>query len=157
MVAELGMVPNQPLIFHGDGQPRYEDDLIAYAWVQYLETGDPKWLPRNAMVKSAVRAMDVVSQFMQTHREGRHLVNRFVVGGGSKRGWTTWLTGAMDDRVIAIVPIVHRRAKCGRVDASPFFPPTVFGHRRSATTSITASWQGWGHLNSKRSTTLLTH
>ena len=106
VVAELRQVPNQPLVFHEDGEPRYEDNLIAYGWVQYLETGDARWLPRNAMVKSAVRAMDVISQFMQKHRDGTHPVNRFVVGGGSKRGWTTWLTGAMDDRVVAIVPIV---------------------------------------------------
>ena len=106
VVAELRQVPNQPLVFHEDGEPRYEDNLIAYAWVQYLETGDARWLPRNAMVKSAVRAMDAMSQFMRKHREGAHPVNRFVVGGGSKRGWTTWLTGAMDDRVVAIVPIV---------------------------------------------------
>ncbi len=106
VVAELRQVPNQPLVFHEDGEPRYEDNLIAYAWVQYLETGDPRWIPRNAMVKSAVRAMDAISQFMQKNRDGSHPINRFVVGGGSKRGWTTWLTGAMDDRVVAIVPIV---------------------------------------------------
>ncbi|MCY4129452.1 MAG: PhoPQ-activated protein PqaA family protein [Gammaproteobacteria bacterium] len=106
VVAELRHVPNQPLVFREDGEPRYEDNLIAYAWVQYLQSGDPTWLPRNAMVKSAVRAMDVISEFMRKYRDGKHQIHRFVVGGGSKRGWTTWLTGAMDRRVVAIVPIV---------------------------------------------------
>lgn len=106
VVAELHMVPNQPLVFHGDGKPRYEDDLIGYAWNQFIETGEPRWLPRNAMVKSAVRAMDTVTAFMATKAGGGLAVDRFVVAGGSKRGWTTWLTGAMDDRVIGIVPIV---------------------------------------------------
>lgn len=106
VVAELRQVPNQPLVFHDDGQGRYEDDLIAYSWKQYLRTQNPLWLPRNAMVKSAVRAMDALSRLMQRHRNGQHKVSRFVVSGASKRGWTTWLTGAMDNRVVAIVPIV---------------------------------------------------
>ena len=106
VVAELGMVPNQPLVFHGDGQPRYEDDLIAYAWDQYLQTREARWLPRNAMVKSAVRAMDAVTAVMASKAGGERGVDRFVVAGGSKRGWTTWLTGAMDRRVVAIIPIV---------------------------------------------------
>ena len=106
VVAELGMVPNQPLVFHGDGNPRSEDDLIGYAWDQYLDTGDPRWAPRNAMVKSAVRAMDAVSAVMASDAGGRAIVDRFVVAGGSKRGWTTWLTGAVDPRVVAIIPIV---------------------------------------------------
>jgi PhoPQ-activated pathogenicity-related protein len=33
-------------------------------------------------------------------------VDRFIVSGGSKRGWTTWTTAAVDDRVVAIVPYV---------------------------------------------------
>jgi PhoPQ-activated pathogenicity-related protein len=33
-------------------------------------------------------------------------VDRFIVGGTSKRGWTTWLTPAVDPRVVAIVPVV---------------------------------------------------
>jgi PhoPQ-activated pathogenicity-related protein len=105
VVAELGMVPNQPLVFHGDGMPRYEDDLIGYTWDQYLETADPGWLARNAMVKSVVRAMDTVTAVVADAPFSAK-VDRFVVAGGSKRGWTTWLTGATDDRVIGIAPIV---------------------------------------------------
>ncbi len=48
VVAELGMVPNQPLEFHGDGNLRYEDDLIAYGWDRFLDGEDSKWLARNA-------------------------------------------------------------------------------------------------------------
>jgi PhoPQ-activated pathogenicity-related protein len=105
-VVELKMVPNQPLIFHNDGQPRSEDDLIGYTWDQYLKTGDPTWPARNAMVKSAVRAMDAVSEYMASVEGGQQKVDKFVVSGGSKRGWTTWLTGAVDKRVVGIAPIV---------------------------------------------------
>ncbi len=62
VVTELGMVPNQPLEFHCDGNMRYEDDLIAYGWDKYLNGEDSIWLARNAMVKSAVKAMDAVTE-----------------------------------------------------------------------------------------------
>ena len=103
---ELKMIPNQPLIFHGDGTPRKEDDLIGYTWDQYLKTGDPTWPARNPMVKSVVRAMDTVTAYMASDEGGKQTVDQFVVAGASKRGWTTWLTGAVDDRVVAIIPIV---------------------------------------------------
>ncbi|MEQ1830816.1 MAG: PhoPQ-activated protein PqaA family protein, partial [Pirellula sp.] len=106
IVAELKNVPNQPLIFHNDGQPRTEDDLIGYSWSQFLDTGDATWLPRLPMVKSAVRAMDCITEFAASEEGGKRKIQKFVVAGGSKRGWTTWMTGAADNRVEAIVPIV---------------------------------------------------
>ncbi len=101
IVAELKNVPNQPLVFHQDGTPRTEDDLIGYCWSQFLETGDAEWLPRLPMVKSAVRAMDCITEFAASEAGGKHAVSKFVVGGGSKRGWTTWMTGVADQRVAA--------------------------------------------------------
>jgi PhoPQ-activated pathogenicity-related protein len=106
VVAELGMIPNQPLIFGNDGQPRFEDDLIAYTWDRYLRTGDERWPARLPMTKAAVRAMDTVTAFCASEQGGGIEVNQFVVAGGSKRGWTTWTTAIVDPRVVAIAPIV---------------------------------------------------
>ncbi len=105
--AELRMVPNQPLTFVGDDYgPRVEDELIAYGWDKFLQGEDPIWLARLPMTKAAVRAMDTMTAFAATEEGGGAEVNRFVVAGGSKRGWTTWTTGMVDDRVAAIAPIV---------------------------------------------------
>ena len=106
VVVELKMVPNQPLIFHGDGKERVEDDLIAYTWDQFLRTGDTRWPARLPMTKSVVRAMDAVGAFTATEQGGRRPVATYVVAGGSKRGWTTWTTAAVDQRVVAVCPIV---------------------------------------------------
>jgi PhoPQ-activated pathogenicity-related protein len=106
VVAELKMVPNQPLVFHKDGIGRKEDDLIGYTWDQYLKTGDETWPARLPMTKSAVRAMDCVQEFLASDRGGKTRIDKFVVAGGSKRGWTTWCTAAVDKRVAAAIPIV---------------------------------------------------
>ncbi len=106
VAVELRMVPNQPLIFHNDGRPRKEDDLIGYTWDQFLKTGDETWPARLPMVKSAVRAMDCVQELLASEQGGKVEIEKFVVAGGSKRGWTTWCTAAVDPRVAAIVPIV---------------------------------------------------
>lgn len=106
VVAELRNVPNQPLVFHYDGRERLEDDLIAYTWDQFLRTGDERWPARLPMTKAAVRALDVIEAFCASRDGGGHTVDRFVVAGASKRGWTSWTTAAVDDRVVAIVPIV---------------------------------------------------
>lgn len=106
VTAELRIVPNQPLVFHGDGQGRKEDDLIGYTWDQFLKTGDETWPARLPMVKSVVRAMDCVQELLASEQGGKVAIEKFVVAGGSKRGWTTWCTAAVDKRVEAIVPIV---------------------------------------------------
>jgi PhoPQ-activated pathogenicity-related protein len=106
VAVELRMVPNQPLIFHDDGKLRKEDDLIAYTWDQFLKTGDETWPARLPMVKSAVRAMDCVQEFLAGEQGGKLAIDKFVAAGGSKRGWTTWCTAAVDKRVAAAVPIV---------------------------------------------------
>lgn len=105
VVATLMMVPNQPLTFLNDPkkEARSEDSLIAYAWNQYLMTGEAEWLPRLPMTKSVVRAMDTIQEFLGD--EGTE-INSFVVAGGSKRGWTTWTTAAVDNRVVGIAPMV---------------------------------------------------
>lgn len=106
VVAELKMVPNQPLVLHQDGVRRSEDDFIAYTWDQFIKTGDETWPARLPMVKSAVRAMDCVQELLASDQGGNVEIEKFVVSGGSKRGWTTWCTAAVDKRVAAAIPIV---------------------------------------------------
>lgn len=110
IVAAVPNVPNQPLALPGEdgelGDGRYEDDLLAESWMLAKGTGDDGWVIQQAMVESVVAAMDAVQAFAQSKAGGGHRVDRFVVSGGSKRGWTAWLTAAVDDRVKAIIPMV---------------------------------------------------
>ena len=98
-VAILRHVPHQPLL-----GGRNEDQLIALTFEEYLQTRDPEWPLLLPMVKSAVRAMDAVQAY--TEQAWSLKIETFTVTGASKRGWTTWLTGAVDPRATAIAPMV---------------------------------------------------
>ena len=110
VVVALPNVPNQPLSLPEPdgtlGDIRFEDDLLAESWVIAKRTGDPSWVIHLAMVESVVAAMDAVQQFARSEEGGGHELTGFFVAGGSKRGWTSWLTAAVDDRVRGIVPMV---------------------------------------------------
>lgn len=97
-VAILRQVPFQPIF------ERREDALIAYTFEQYLRTGETDWPLLLPMTKSAVRSMDALQAIVKT-RWGAS-IESFTVAGASKRGWTTWLTAAMDKRVLAAAPMV---------------------------------------------------
>ena len=98
--ALLADVPNQPLL---DGLS--EDDLIAATFDLHLRTGDPTLPLLLPMTATAARALDVLEAL--SARPGRPAPSGFVVTGASKRGWTTWLLGASDPRVLAIAPAVY--------------------------------------------------
>jgi PhoPQ-activated pathogenicity-related protein/acetyl esterase/lipase len=104
ITVSVSTVPNQPLLFAGENTARQEDAIIAYSFDKYLDGGDDQWPVLLPMVKSAVRAMDTAQEFLQTNEQ--YNVTEFYVTGGSKRGWTTWLTAASDPRVSGIAPVV---------------------------------------------------
>ena len=109
VVAQIHNTPFQPITFANDtfGE-RYEDEIISYGWRKFLEGGakdeDAIWLARFPMTKAAKLALDAVTEVVKTNYNKE--LKSFVVGGASKRGWTTWTTAAVDDRVIAVVPVV---------------------------------------------------
>ena len=116
VVALLEQVPNQPLVFADEGFERSEDALISYTLDKYLDGGDAQWPALLPMTKSAIRAMDTVQDFLAPKPVASKAgvddtfepvpIDSFIVMGASKRGWTTWLTAAVDARVVGIAPLV---------------------------------------------------
>ncbi|MCY3810644.1 MAG: PhoPQ-activated protein PqaA family protein [Gammaproteobacteria bacterium] len=134
VVAQLGAVPFQPLAFDGDGVGRWEDDLVGYNWARFVKGDGPMRIVLEAMTKSAVRAMDTVTAIMATPEWGERRIERFVVSGISKRGWTSWLTAAVDDRVVGIAPIVFDALN---MEASIRHHFAAYGHFSQAVSEFT--------------------
>lgn len=107
VIADLGQVPNQPIRFTATpDNARSEDDMIAYLQSNYDAQKNPIALARLPMVKSGTAAMTAVQQFLASDAGGKLNINGFVVSGGSKRAWTSWLVGLLDPRVVGMIPIV---------------------------------------------------
>ena len=117
VTALVRQVPNQPLF-----DSLQEDPLVAYTLYNYIKDGDMTWPLLFPMTKSAVRAMDAVTEFCAEKLQTK--INNFFVTGGSKRGWTTWLTAAQDDRVMAAAPMVIDMLN---IPASMLYQTQVFG------------------------------
>ncbi len=97
VVIDLLDIPNQYLTL--DGKQYAEDALIAYTWAKFISNPEdnqylPAYLP---MVKAVITAMDNIASLYK--------VDKFIIGGFSKRGMTTWLTALHDKRVKAIIPV----------------------------------------------------
>lgn len=115
IVAVVTNVPNQPVKLAGDDAERSEDGLVARTWLRAMETGDPTWIARFPMVKAAVRAIDAAEALLKQHPPKAEAgapagaawaPGPWLVAGGSKRGWTAWLTAAVEPRVGAVAPLV---------------------------------------------------
>jgi PhoPQ-activated pathogenicity-related protein len=106
VIVVLKGVPNQPLHFLDESSYRTEDQIIAYTWRKFLDGGDINWPAQLPMVKSVVKCMDATTSFVGSPSGGSRTISHFVVTGASKRGWTAWLTAAVDSRVTAVAPIV---------------------------------------------------
>jgi PhoPQ-activated pathogenicity-related protein len=99
-VITLFNVPNQPL--YG----KYEDDLVAYSFAQFIKNGNETWPLLFPMTKSVIKAMDATQDWSKG--DGKTEIKRFIITGASKRGWATYFAGASGDpRIVGIIPVVY--------------------------------------------------
>lgn len=102
IVIVLKDVPNQYLTIN-DKKVK-EDGIIAFTWNRFIHNPKLSYYPLHIpMAIAAQQAMTVAQNILQQHHVS---IKHFVVLGISKRGWTAWMTGLLDHRVIAIIPIV---------------------------------------------------
>jgi PhoPQ-activated pathogenicity-related protein len=114
--AALFQIPNQYIVYADDPLQahRSEDASIAFTWLHFLNdpTSDSEYILRMPMTKAGVKALDTIEAFLTSDTAPAEIQDlglhptQFIVSGASKRGWTTWTVGAIDPRVMAIVPVV---------------------------------------------------
>lgn len=97
--AFISQIPNQPLFDN-----KREDDLLSYTLSEYVKTNDSEWPILSPMVRSVSRAIDLIESQLSVCSPNQRV--QVILGGASKRGWTTWLAGPRDARIKAIAPMV---------------------------------------------------
>lgn len=100
--------PNTNVVYTSDPEQktRTEDQIAVYTWIHYMNNpNDFKWILNLPMTKSVVKVFNAVVDFVKEDQAGLELTN-YVLSGVSKRGWSTWLAAAVDDRVTGIAPVV---------------------------------------------------
>ena len=107
VVAIVEGFPRDPVGFQDDidnPEAVEQNEFAVMSFLRYLDTEDPSWPIVCPMVKSAVRSMDCVQEYLYQELTPPLEVRRFVLTGEAN-GWGTWLTGAIDTRVAAIAPV----------------------------------------------------
>ncbi len=90
-VAIITKVPNTP--------PGMDESLLlALSNVRALKTGDLRLSLLYPMAQAYIKAASLVEKLAP------HPPSGFVISGGSKRGWTTWIVARHDPRVVALIP-----------------------------------------------------
>lgn len=97
--ASVEQIPFQP-IFGG----KLEDEIVAHTLTQFFQSKDDRWPLLLPMTKATVGAMDTIQNYAKTN--WNLAITGFTLSGESKRGWTSWLTAAVDRRVNGLVPMV---------------------------------------------------
>jgi len=75
-----------------------EEELLTFSLEKYFETGDIRWPLPYPMAAAYMRAATLLNYLLNSHP------TKFILSGGSKRGWASCIAAAADPRVVAIAP-----------------------------------------------------
>ena len=104
ILVDIKDIPTQYLNINGVAKK--EDAIIAYSWNKFIN--DPIhyiYHPLHLPMQVAVSQSMTLVQNELKNKLGI-VINKFVISGTSKRGWTTWMVALADNRVVATIPMV---------------------------------------------------
>ncbi|CAL1541763.1 unnamed protein product [Lymnaea stagnalis] len=108
IAAIIKQIPNQPMAFSNDPThtQKYGDRMEAWTMNMFLQnSSNPEILLRFPCTKAVVRGFDTIVSYAK--KTAGVDIQKFLVSGASKGGWTVWTTAAVDKRVIGMAPVVN--------------------------------------------------